>query len=172
MKTKHFLIIVAWLLCLLPMATSCDHINNKQVPRYTVRLNLGNYGLWNTYGVSGVGDYRYLNRAKQLPANFPYNVNSYTGYGGVLIVMGLDSGTGNYMPLAFDAACPVERDADVVVSIDPKNFEAFCPKCGSRFNVLNGAGGPIGGVATQRKVGMSSYIVRASQNGGYIITSY
>ncbi len=154
------------------VVSSCDKINNKVVPNFTVRLNLGTYALWNTYGVNGVGDYRIFNRDKRLPANFPYNVNTYTGYGGVLLVMGLDSQTANYTPLAFDAACPIENDADVMLSIDPANFEAVCPKCASRYNVVTGAGGPVKGEASVRKVGLRTYVVRRSNNGGYIITSY
>lgn len=152
--------------------TSCDHIDNKAVPHGMVRLDLGTYAMWNTYGVNSVGDYRLFNREKRIPSNFPYNVNTYTGFGGVLLVMGLNSATSTYMPLAFDAACPVENNASVTLSVDPGNFQAFCPKCNSRYNVVTGAGGPISGEAVTRKKGLYNYVVRQSINGGYIITSY
>ncbi len=168
MKTKLLVIAAAILVALC----SCDKVNNTEVPNYTVRINLGTYALWNTYGVAGVGDYRIFDRGRQLPSNFPYNANTYTGYGGVLLFMGLDSSTGDYMPLAFDAACPVENMPNVSIGIDASTLEAVCPKCGSRYNVLNGAGGPLGGPALTQRYGLRIYKVRASQNGGYIITSY
>lgn len=159
-------------LILLGVGASCNRIDNKVIPSYTVRLDLGTYGLWNTYGVNAVGEYRIFNRDKRLPANFPYNANTYTGFGGVLLVMGLDGATGSYVPLAFDAACPVERRAEYVLTVDSKSFDAVCSKCGSHYNVLNGAGGPISGTALTQKVGLTAYKCRQSVNGGYIITSY
>ena len=149
-------------LLLLVMASACDRIDNKTVPNFGVRIDLGSYALWNTYGVSGVGDYRIFNRDKRLPSNFPYNVNTFTGYGGVLLMMGID------MPLAYDLSCPVEVSQDIVLSINAENFEAVCPRCGSRFDPLMCAGAPVSGVAINNKVGMRQYRVMAS-NGGYII---
>ena len=164
------MVLLALIVCLAP---GCDKVDNKTVSGFQVRINLGTYALWNTYGVSGVGDYNMFNRGKGLPHNFPYNVNTYTGYGGVLLIMGLDSGTASYMPLAYDLACPVERDAGVTLSIDPDNLEAVCPKCKSRYNVLTGAGGPVSCPSMQRKVGLTTYVVRSTgSSGGYIITSY
>lgn len=164
---KLFLIAV-----LLATLASCNHIDNKVIPTYTVRIDLGTYGVWNTYGVASVGQYRIFNREKRVPANFPYNANTYTGFGGVLLIMGFDGATGSYAPLAFDAACPVERRAEYTVSVDPTTFDAVCAKCGSHYNVLTGAGGPLSGTASTQKVGLTAYKCRQSVNGGYIITSY
>jgi nitrite reductase/ring-hydroxylating ferredoxin subunit len=165
--------ILFTLLALAFIAASCNKIDNKAVASYPVRINLGTYAMWTTYGVSGIGAYRIFNRSKQLPSNFAYNANTYTGYGGVLLINGLDleSGDTNY-PLAFDDACPVEDRPDVNLTVDASNFDAVCPKCGSRFNVITGAGGPISGKALEQKVGLRTYKVRKSTNGGYIITSY
>ena len=159
---KLFGVITA--LMLTAMSSSCDHIDNKTVPRFTVRIDLGSYALWNTYGVNGMGDYRIFNREKRLPSNFPYNVNTYTGYGGVLLIMGMEA------PLAYDLACPVEISQDVILSISDENFDAVCPRCGSHFNPLTGDGGPVSGVAINNKVGMRQYRVLPS-NGGYTITN-
>jgi hypothetical protein len=156
----------------LAILGGCDKVDNKVVPNFTVRINLGTYALWTTYGVNGVGDYMIFNRQKQLPKNFAYTANTYTGYGGVLLIMGLDISSNTYAPLAYDLSCPVENRADVTLSVDPSNFEAFCPKCQSRYNVLTGAGGPIKGTALAQKVGLRTYKVYTSSNGGYIITSY
>jgi len=161
------------LIVLLGVAiTSCDKIDNKTLPNYSVRINLGDYGLWNTYGVHVLGDYRIFNRVKGLPSNFPYNVNTYTGFGGVLLFMGQDMQTGGPVPLAFDMACPVEHDVNVTVSIDPTNLDAVCAKCGSHYDVLLGGGGPSSGMAVDYKVGLNVYKVRPTSSGGYIITNY
>ena len=151
-------------LLLLVTASACDHIDNKAVPNFGVRIDLTSYALWNTYGVTGVGDFRIFNRDKRLPANFPYNVNTYTGYGGVLLMMGLDA------PMAYDLSCPVEIKQDIVLSINADNYEAICPRCGSHFDPLMSAGAPVSGVAIQNKVGMRQYRVLPN-NGGYIITN-
>ena len=151
-------------LLVLGLGSGCDKIDNKTVPSFTVRIDLGSIALWTTYGVSGMGEYRIFSREKQLPTNFPYNVNTYTGYGGVLLMMGLDA------PMAYDLSCPVEVSRDVILSINPENFDAVCPRCGSRFNPLTGAGGPMSGVAINNKVGMRQYRVMPS-NGGFVITN-
>ena len=76
------------LLVAFGLLVGCDKINNKSLPGYSVRIDLGEYGKWNTYGVHSLGEYRIFNRAKGIPSNFPYNVNTYTGFGGVLLFMG------------------------------------------------------------------------------------
>ncbi len=164
MRFYTYFPVLIVLTALLLLSSSCEHIDNKVVPRFMVRIDLGNYALWNTYGVAGIGDYRIFDRSRNLPANFPYNVNTYTGYGGVLIIMGMDG------PLAYDLACPVEAAQNVTLSIDNDKFEAVCSNCGSRFDPLMGAGGPVKGVAINNKVGMRQYRVMPS-NGGYIISN-
>jgi len=165
---KRILITLTALLLLT--TTACTKIDNTTLPSYTVYIPLDSYALWNTYGVSGLGDYRIFNRTKQLPSNFPYTALMYTGYGGVLLMMGLDASTSSYEPVAYDCACPVERSVNTTVSVNASNFEAVCPQCGSRFDVFQGSGGPLSGTALTRKVGLTIYKVRAS-NGGYIITN-
>lgn len=159
---KFFKALAALLLVLA--ATGCDHINNKTVPSFTVHIDLGDYGLWNVYGVHGMGDYRIFNREKRIPSNFPYNVNTYTGFGGVLLIMGMEA------PFAYDLCCPVEAHHEVILSMDPEKYEAVCPRCNSRFNPLTGNGGPVSGVAINNKVGMRQYRVTPSY-GGYIISN-
>lgn len=163
MKFSKILTVFTAILA-LTMFSACDHIDNKTVPRFTVHIDLGGYAMWSMYGVNGMGNYRIFNREKGLPSNFPFNVNTYTGYGGVLLMMGLDT------PLAYDLSCPVEVSQQVILSISNENFEAICPRCGSHFNPLTGAGGPVSGVAINNKVGMRQYRVLPS-NGGYIITN-
>ena len=148
----------------LVLGSGCDKIDNKVVPSFVVHVDLGSIALWNTYGVAGMGDYRIFNRNKNLPSQFPYDVNTYTGYGGVLLMMGIDG------PMAYDLACPVEISPEITLSIDDSNFEAFCPRCGSHFNPLTGDGGPTRGVAINSKLGMRKYRVTPSM-GGYMITN-
>ncbi|MBQ3958898.1 MAG: hypothetical protein II592_01555 [Muribaculaceae bacterium] len=167
-RFTHLILIVT---CLL-MVAACNKVDNRVVPNYMVRIDLGTYALWTTYGVEGVGEYNIFNREKRLPSNFAYTANTYTGYGGVLLIKGLDIATSTYEPLAYDLSCPVENRADVMLSIDPANFEAVCSKCQSHYNVLTGAGGPVSGTALSQHVGLRAYKVRASVNGGYLITSY
>lgn len=161
---KTCVIITVLILALSTMCGGCDTIDNKAIPNYTVRIDLSNQAIWNTYGVNGMGDYRIFSREKHLPSNFPFNANTYTGYGGVLLMMGIDA------PMAYDLSCPVESSPTITLSIDPDNFDAVCAKCGSRFNPLTGAGGPVSGVAINNKVGMRQYRVYPS-NGGYLITN-
>jgi len=168
MKIKYYILVILLACAILP---SCDKINNESLPNYSVRIDLGEYGKWNTYGVHSLGEFRYFNRVKGIPTNFPYNVNTYTGFGGVLLFMGQDI-NGGPTPLAFDMACPVEHNADVTVTIDPDNLDAVCSKCNSRYDVLLGSGGPKSGMAIERKVGLNMYKVRSTVNGGYIITNY
>ena len=163
MRFSKILLATAALLVLV-MFSACEHIDNKAVPRYTVRIDLGSYAMWGVYGVHGMGEYRIFNREKRLPANFPFNVNTYTGYGGVLLMMGIEA------PMAYDLACPVECSQEVILSISNDNFDAVCPRCGSHFNPLTGDGGPVSGVAINNKVGMRQYRVLPS-NGGYVITN-
>ena len=163
MKKKTILGVIMTLI-MLAAGSSCDKIDNKAVPSFTVRIDLGNIALWNTYGVNGMGDYRIFDRDKRLPSNFPYNANTFTGFGGVLLMMGIEE------PMAYDLSCPVEATRDIVLSINPENFEAVCPRCGSRYNPLTGDGGPTSGVAINNKVGMRKYRAIPS-NGGYFITN-
>lgn len=165
------IIALLMLVAMIAVASSCEKINNKEVPSYAVRIDLGNIGLWTTYGVTGVGDYRFFDRFKHIPGNFPYNVNTATGYGGVLLIMGFDATLGSYTPIAFDAACPVENQANVSVGMDATTLEAVCPKCNSRYNVLTGGGGPVSGQAHMHKYGLRMLGVHKSEMGGYIITS-
>ena len=159
---KVYLLLVA--LAMIVWCGACDTIDNKVIPRYTVRIDLGSYAMWSVYGVNGMGDYRIFNRDKRLPSNYPYDVNTYTGYGGVLLMMGIDG------PMAYDLSCPVEASQEVILSIDPNNFDAVCSRCGSRFNPLTGMGAPLSGVAINNKVGMRQYRATPS-NGGYFISN-
>ena len=51
------------------MAVSCsDAVNNTRLPNYPVYLNLSGAGMWNTYGIGGVGMHREFIKDRQLPS--------------------------------------------------------------------------------------------------------
>lgn len=69
-----------------------------------------------------------------------------TGFGGVLVYHGLDNAGGDAY-YAFDAACPYEADKNTIVAVDDDAVYAVCPKCHSRYELLNGIGNPVSGPA-------------------------
>ena len=156
---------------------SCQSVDNERIPNMVVNISLSDAGVWNTYGVSGFGSHRnfiYTGGANNQPSGFPYTTKSATGFGGVLLIEGLDpyNNLGAY-PLAYDLACPVERQPNIRVMIDSENYVAVCPECGSVYDVTMGAGAAIGGEAAtgKYKYGLKIYRVVASGLGGFYITN-
>ena len=163
---KYIFILAS--LCLALCA--CKKIDDETIPAMPVNIDLANIGYWTTYGVSGYGSFRYFNTETREPANFPFTAHTYTGFGGVVIICGFDFTTGDYNSvLAYDMACPVERQRDVRISIN-QDFKAVCPKCGSQYDVCEGAGAPTSGTALSRKIGLRRYSAIA-RNGGYVIVN-
>lgn len=151
--------------------SSCEKIDNQRIPGVAVNIELSNAGLWDTYGVHGYGQYNMFIKNLRIPGNYSYTASTFTGFGGVLLISGFDSNTGDYnAPLAYDLACPVEAKSDVLVEIDKNNYEAVCKKCGSRYNVCEGQGAPLSGKAVEYKYGMQRYNAYPAQLGGYIIS--
>lgn len=140
--------------------------------RFSVKIDISTYALWNNFGVNGIGDYRIFDKENGIPESFPYNENSLTGFAGVLLIMGYDSSTGYYQPMAYEATCPIEKSFLNILSIDANSFDAVCSLCGSHYDVLVGGGGPKSGQALSEKVGLIQYKVRVTTQGGYIITNY
>lgn len=71
----------------------------------------------------------------------PHSASDRVGYGGIIVAHALIED--RYY--AYDAACPVERDADVRLSVD--GLVLRCPQCHSTFDPLHSHGAPISGVA-------------------------
>lgn len=150
----------------------CDSIDEDRIPNMTVNISLADAGMWNTYGVSGFGNYRVFTTSPRQPANFPFSTTTATGFGGVLLIEGLDPFYGNIsMPLAYDLACPVERDPETKIRIDESDFMAVCDVCGSSYDVTMQRGAPIKGPAasSQYKYALKSYTCIESGAGGYYI---
>ncbi len=155
------------------LMSGCHTVDDERIPAVPVNINLADAGLWNTYGVSGFGLFRYFIPQAGEPAGFRYTANTATGFGGVLLIGGMDPfSTETNVPLAYDLACPVESDPNVRVSVDPLTFEAVCGKCGSHYDITMQGGAPVYGPASQgkHKYGLSRYQCLRSTSGGYIIT--
>ena len=82
-----------------------------------------------------------------------------TGLGGVLVYHSVDGF------FAYDLACPKEMNSSVLLRMDKDAIYAVCPKCGSKFNVFEGYGSLVEGVADQ---GMKRYKVIPNGNKLYI----
>lgn len=168
MRKRAYIYIIGVLLALV-IASSCTKISDDQIPSYPVYINLSYPGYWTTYGASSPGDYKTFiyTTTERVPSNYPYTSNaaSRTGFGGVLLVCDIYSGE----PRAYDLSCPVERRADVRISVDENNYEAVCSKCGSHYDVMSAMGAPLSGKAVTEKVGLSRYSVVKSGSGYNIV---
>ena len=163
-----------WIACIVMAvvaAVACTSIDDNRTPSYQVYIKLNSVGLWDTYGVHGMGDHRVFSARKKLPSNFHFTANTFTGFAGVLLMMGYDFTTQTYnTPVAYEIACPVECRYDVTVDYNPETFEAVCPQCGSHLHVLEGGGAAVSGLAYERHYGLTRYRV-TPDNGGYIVSN-
>ncbi len=153
-------------------ATGCHGIDDERIPAMPVAINLADAGLWNVYGVSSLGEYTEFIKPLGIPSGFFYGENTYTGFGGVLLIGGMDPfDPTTFAPLAYDLSCPVECKRDIRVHIDYETLEAVCQKCESRYNVLTGGGAAIAGPAYTHKpkYGLMFYNCLPAQLGGYMI---
>jgi hypothetical protein len=156
------------------LTPACNTIDDERIPTMAVNISLTPEGVWHTYGVAGYGLYKYFIKDQLQPSGFPYTDKTYTGFGGVLLISGMDPFTTEAgVPLAYDLACPVERKANIRVKIQSGDNlpDAVCPECGSHYNVVEGGGAPTSGPALTSKYGLSRYSVVASSYGGYVITN-
>ncbi|MBD5226791.1 MAG: hypothetical protein HDS67_01865 [Bacteroidales bacterium] len=153
----------------------CDSVDDSVIPSMPVAINLGDAGMWNTYGVAGFGQSRrFINYKSTLePAGFPFTGRTYTGYGGVLLISGIDAFTNEPGALAYDLSCPIERSQTVRVAVDPESLEAVCPVCLSHYDVTMRGGAPLSGPAAagKRKYGLRRYTCLKTTTGGYMITN-
>lgn len=163
---------------ILLLLQSCKtDVDNERIPNMLVNVSLSDAGLWNTYGVSGFGSHRdfiYNASGTSVPLGFPYKYGAGTGFGGVLLIEGMDPfSTVTAVPLAYDLACPVERNPRIRVSIDPDTYVAVCSQCHSTYDVTMQRGAPISGEAAtgKYKYAMKTYTCVPSGSGGYIITN-
>lgn len=155
--------------------SGCQTVNDTRIPAMPVYISLSNQGLWTSFGVSGFGDFNYFvyqSGSPREPAGFTYLASSATGYGGVLLIEGMDPFSGaTGVPLAYDLSCPVECTPTIRVAIDGKTYEAVCPVCDSHYDVTMLAGAPTAGPALtgEHKYGLRRYYCHPTTLGGYII---
>ncbi|MBD5347655.1 MAG: hypothetical protein HDR84_00200 [Bacteroides sp.] len=154
-------------------AASCNTVDDTRIPAMQVSLNLASTPLWNTYGVSAYGDWRIFIKSLGEPRNFPYSDGSRTGFGGVLLVCGLNPYTMEAaVPMVYDLSCPVEAKMDIRVQMkDTESLPvAVCPVCDSHYDVVESGGAPISGPARDLKYGLTRYETRPGAYGGYYIS--
>lgn len=162
--------------CLSLLLFSCNSVDDERIPRMPVNISLADAGTWNTYGVSGFGmSQRFiLTQTLREPSGFPYSAVSATGYGGVLLINGMDAYTADTnVPLAYDLSCPVEMKQSVRVEVEGELYHAVCPVCGSIYDVTMGGGAPLSGPAAtgKHKYGLRRYSCYPTGTGGYIISN-
>lgn len=163
-----------WLMVIMSLFSACNQVDDDRIPSLPVYIDLSGSGMWNTYGVSGIGISRnFINYQGVLsPSGFSYTVNTYVGFGGVMLVGGVDPYTSEpNVPLAYDLSCPVECSQTVRVYIDSENLDAVCPVCASHYDVIMAGGSPVSGPALtgKYKYGLRRYVCAPAQGGGYII---
>lgn len=167
-------LLLSAVILMMSALSACNQVDDDRIPSLPVYINLSGAGMWNSYGVPGVGfSQRFINyEGERSPAGFPYNANTYVGYGGVLLIGGIDPFTGDTnVPLPYDLSCPVERSRTVRVFIDSESLEAVCPVCGSHYDVLTAGGTPTSGPALtgKHKYALRRYQADIASGGGYII---
>lgn len=158
-----------WILltAIVGVLSSCSRIDDDRIPAVPVNIVFTSQGMWETYGVSGAGGHRRFIRTNSLrePANFPYAVSSYTGYGGVLLISDY---FGNY--LAYDLSCPYEAKPDIRIKVDEDHHDAVCPVCGSTYDIFSAYGHPTSGPAATHGYGLTRYRVsRVDQGLTYMV---
>ena len=167
MKRNGIFLFVTGILLLI--FSACESVDQQRIPNLPVNISLADAGIWNSYGVSGYGMSRnfILNPSGiSSPIGFSYSATSATGFGGVLLISGLD-----LIPLAYDLACPVERNPKILVAVDPETYFAVCKECGSVYDVTLAYGAPVAGPAAsgKYKYELKAYHCIPSGYGGYYI---
>ncbi|MCD7710778.1 MAG: hypothetical protein LUI04_05460 [Porphyromonadaceae bacterium] len=159
MKRLTPLLLALILTALFP---GCDNYDDDRIPERAVHIEIYS-AQWSIYGVYAYTDWREFIK-NSLPKGFSWSANSYTGFGGVLLVCGL-----NNQLLAYDLACPVECSSSTRIEVDEENCVALCSVCGSTYDIFNGYGQPVSGPAREKKYGLTSYTVNYTSTG-YLIS--
>lgn len=156
MKRLGFFVISIGLLSVSFLSPSCSRIDDKRLPAVPVNIVFTTEGMWAKYGIGGALEHRRFikSQSNPVPADFPYTVSTYTGFGGVLLVGDL---YGN--PLAYDLSCPFEASPEIRITVDSDNHDAVCPACGSTYDIFGGYGRPTSGPSAERGYGLTRYNV-------------
>ncbi len=161
---KTIALLAAVTFCFTAVLSSCEKVDDDRIPYVGVYVDLGSIAYWQLYGVHYLGGYNRFIKEERIPTNFPYNLTTETGFGGVLLVTAIDN-----TPLAYDLSCPVEVKRNVRVQFNPDTRIATCPECHSEFDVCEFQGSPISGEAKRHKWALRRYLVVPALDGGYKI---
>lgn len=166
-------IIASVLGVVLTLLGGCDKVDDNRIPSVPVNISLASHDLWNTYGVSGYGQWRSFIRELRQPSGFTYTDRSATGYGGVLLIVATNPFDHAVGPMAYDLSCPVECRPDIRVSVHSDGLVpvAICPVCASHYDIMERGGAGTSGAALGDNVGLRRYECRPSGYGGYVIVN-
>ena len=154
---------VLLLTLLLVVVSGCEQAEYDRLPSAPVRIEFGNAAMWSVYGVRAYPDHREYIKEEHKPKGFTYVANSYTGFGGVMLVCDPVN-----IVHAYDLACPVERSARVRIDFDDDDLVLRCKSCGSTYDVSTGA--PLSGRALENRYFLQPYAVYFSPMGGVLVT--
>lgn len=155
-------------LCAAMMFGSCSHIDNNRLPPAAVNIEF--VGNWGIYGIKGALDWvRFIK--PDSPRDFPWAADTYTGFGGVLII-----GDFNGQPMAYDLACPYECKQNIrinVVTDGDDNLIPYgeCPVCHSTYDLCMNRGTAMSGPSAQRGYGLTIYRVFPGEYTGSMIVT-
>ena len=151
---------------MLAAITGCSSIEDDRIPPAPVSLTFRTVADWDMYANPAALEYKMFIKEQRIPSNYNYTAISETGYGGILLV-----GDAFGMPLAYDLACPVEMRKDVRLKVDTEKNEAYCPNCGSRYDIYANYGSPLSGKAAEHGYGLQKYYVGAGAAGEYMVVT-
>lgn len=136
------------LLTLAGMALACSEKIEMRIPVRPVNLELDL--TYQDKALNAIQGWK-IYRQKDVD-----QAGEYTGFGGVLVYHGLNASGGNSF-YAFDAACPYEASSSITIEVDESAIYGICPKCGSKYELLNGIGNPVEGPAAQERFQLQRY---------------
>jgi len=142
-------------------AISCDRIEENPVyGSVYLKLDLQN----RDKVLRGIPSYKTYSLSKP---GIDYNPQQgeRIGFGGLLVVHTPFVGTESEY-CAFDLACPNEQspNRNTLVEADENMINAVCPKCGAKYQIMNGTGIALEG----KKHGLRSYRVSVSGLSGVV----
>ena len=162
---RRFLNFLPTVLALIALI-GCETIDNKRIPASPVHIPFQTISMWEIYGVPGALDSKRFIIEEGQPQNFPYTSMMHTGFGGVLLCGDIHGNA-----VAYDLSCPVERQRNIRVLVDLEKNNAYCPKCGSVYDVFSNYGVPLSGEAARLGYGLRRYTVREGIQGEYRLIS-
>ena len=110
--------------------TGCEDRYTSSIPNYPVFLELNLTAHYPTF-IDNCNEVIIITK--------PISIYDRIGYGGILIVYGID-----FKYYAFDLSCPYEADPNIRVFSDSINpGQVTCEKCGSSYEILHGTEGRL-----------------------------